>query len=239
MNKLTACFIIGFLITLFSCKFGGRKIDGNGRVATEKRAAGSLSKVKVAGEINVVIDNGLAGIRVEADENLIPYIVTETDGDWFKIRVKDEANLQAAKIPTVYISTPAISSIKVTGNSEILANGKFSSMEQMDFDIAGSGSITIEVNAPAVETEISGSGSLHISGETRTAKVEITGSGNYDGISLKAENADVSISGSGEAIVFAETALKASIAGSGNIKYKGSAAVDKKVSGSGEVVKIP
>ena len=239
MNKLIACLIIGFVVTLFSCKFGGRKINGNGKIATEKRAASSLSKVKVAGGVNVVIDNGLAGVRVEADENLIPYIVTETDGDWFKIRIKDDVNLQAVKTPTVYISTPAINSIKVAGNGEILANGKFSSMEQMYFDIAGSGSITIEVNAPGVETEISGSGSLHISGETRNAKVDIAGSGNYDGISLKAENANVSISGSGEAIVFAETTLKASIAGSGNIKYKGNAAVDKQVAGSGEVVKIP
>lgn len=220
-----------------ACRFSGKKIEGNGNIISEKRSAANISKIKLEGGINVIIDNGLAAARVEADENIIPYIVTETEGDWLKIKVKNNVTLHSTKPMTVYVSIPAVEEIKVTGSGSVSANGKFSSNNKMSFDVSGSGNITMEVNAPEVNADIAGSGVLNISGQARTVNVSIAGSGGYEGTNLKAENADINIAGSGDAAVFADVVLKASIAGSGNIKYKGNATVDKHISGSGEVIK--
>lgn len=239
MKKPNYIIAILCLLLVSSCRFYGKKIDGNGKVTSENRTVTNVSKIRVEGNINVVIENGLASGRVEADENLIPFILTETDGDWIEIKVKKNYNLHSTKPITVYVSTPTISQVKLAGSGDIIANGKFSSNEKMSFGLAGSGSMTINLNAPAVEASIAGSGTIHLSGETRNAKIEIAGSGDYDGANMKAENVDVHIAGSGDAIVFADLKLKASIAGSGNVKYTGNATIEKSVAGSGEVIKMP
>ena len=239
MKKTFYSITIFCLLLITSCRFNDKKIDGNGKIVSEKRTVTTVTKIRVEGNINVVIDNGLASGRVEADENLIPYILTETDGDWLEIKVKKNYNLHSSKPITVYVSTPTISQVKLAGSGDIIANGKFSSNETMTFGLAGSGSMTLNLNSPALEASIAGSGTIHLSGETRNSKIEIAGSGDYDGTDLKAENVEVHIAGSGDAIVFAEIKLKASIAGSGNVKYKGNATIEKNVAGSGEVIKMP
>ncbi len=54
---------------------------------------------------------------------------------------------------------------------------------------------------------------------------------------LIAENADINISGSGNAEITANQLLKVKIAGSGNVYYKSNPVINLEVSGSGKVVK--
>ena len=237
MNKRLTYLIVLCFFSICGCRFSGKKIDGNGNIISEKRSATNISKIKLEGGINVIIDNGLAAARVEADENIVPYIVTENDGDWLDIKVKDNVSLHSSKPMTVYVSIPSVTEIKIAGSGNVSANGKFSSNNKMSFEVTGSGKITMDVNAPEVKANVAGSGTIHISGQTRTVLVTIAGSGGYEGADLKAEDADINIAGSGDAAVFADVNLKASIAGSGNIKYTGNATVDKHISGSGEVIK--
>jgi hypothetical protein len=95
-----------------------------------------------------------------------------------------------------------------------------------------------DINAPAVNADVTGSGNIDVKGETKDVEVVVNGSGNYKGVDLKAENATIRISGSGNADVFADYSLKANISGSGDIKYKGNANVNKSIAGSGTVIKV-
>ncbi len=241
-NIIMRAFITTFFLIILvgtACTYEGKIIEGNGKITSEKRTVNNISKIKVEGSIEVVIDNGLEGARIVTDENLIPYIVTEKDGDLLKIKVKENANLKSTKPITVYLSTPLVTEINLAGSGNVVANGRFSSTDRMGFEIAGSGNITIDVNSPKITTNISGSGTVHITGETKVVNVQIAGSGTHDGFALKAEDVSVKIAGSGDAMVYADINLKVSIAGSGNIKYKGNATVDKNITGSGDVIKEP
>lgn len=215
----------------------GERIDGNGNVTSVNRQIDKAEKIKVEGSIDVIVEAGPSSIRVEADENLIPYIETMMDGNWLQIKTRDDVNLHSSNNIKVYVTTPVITNIHVTGSGNINCNGKFSTNENTSFKITGSGDITIELKAPKVEVEITGSGNMHIAGETRNIEVEVSGSGNYDGPELKAENAVAKVSGSGDIKLFADEHLKAHINGSGNINYRGNPTVDSHIAGSGTVVK--
>lgn len=237
MNKFFGCIMLLCILLFSSCIFNNKKVEGNGKFSTEKRTIKNGSKIKLEGNINVIIENGLLDARVETDENLIPFVLTSNDGEWLRIAVKERVSLHSSKPITVYISTPTISEVKVAGSGNVTSVGKFSSNEKMSFALAGSGNLTMTTSSPDLGAAIAGSGTLHLSGETRNLKAKIAGSGNFEGADLKAENVDVHIAGSGDAVVYAETTLSASIAGSGSVKYKGNAKVEKHVAGSGEVVK--
>lgn len=224
---------------LISCGFNGETIRGNGKLSTEVRHPGNVSKIDLSGGMDVFVDEGSPSVKVKGDENILRYVETEVHNGWLEIRTKEHTNIHSSNHIKVYVTSPAISDLRVNGSGNITCDGKFSSGNNMSFNITGSGNITANVNTPAVSAEITGSGNMYLKGETRNADVHITGSGNYTSPSLKAENAAVEISGSGDASLFADNSLKASIAGSGDIKYRGNASVEKHIAGSGSVVNEP
>ena len=225
------------LMILSSCRWNinHKRIKGNGNLESESRDISRATKIKLMGDMDVILDSGATAIRVEADENLLPYIITELDDNWLELKMKRGVSLSTSNPMRIYITTPTITHIKVAGSGNVSSDRKFWSQQEINFDIAGSGNITIDVNTPQVDADIAGSGNLNISGETRDVDVSIAGSGNYKGLDLKAENAKINIAGSGDAMVFADVKMNARIVGSGNIKYKGNASVDRKVIGSGSI----
>lgn len=230
-----AAFIAATLLN--SCIDMGERVEGSGNRKSENRQISEARKIKVSGDMDVYIDQGPRSLKVEADDNILQYIETTVNDNWLEIRTRDNVNINTNEPVKVYITTPEVTDLNVSGSGNIKSNSLFSTDNNTSFSISGSGDITAAINAPKVETHITGSGNLHISGETKDVKIRISGSGNYDGPDLKAENVDVSIAGSGDANVFADDKLKASVAGSGNVKYRGNATVDSHIAGSGSVNK--
>lgn len=226
------------VLLLTSCMFEGKRINGNGVVTEQERQIGQIAKIKSLGSLDVIVNEGPSKVRVEAEENLLPYIITEEKNGWLEIRLKNNVRLTSHHSMKVYVTTPSISDVVLSGSGKVESASPFSYNSKMNFKITGSGDISMLADAPAISCKISGSGNLALTGETKDVEVDITGSGNYNGAALKSENADVHITGSGDAFVFADVNLKTKIVGSGDIHYKGNAVVVKKVIGSGSVVQV-
>lgn len=177
-------------------------------------------------------------VKVEADENLMQYIIVRTDGDKLIIEPKDGYNLSGTKAIKVYVSSPVFKSLDASGACDIVGETKIVSSEKIDIDLAGSSDVNLDLKAPEVEAELSGSGSIELKGETRDLSVSGSGSTDIKCMNLLAENVKVDISGSGDGEVFASVKLDVSVSGSGHIRYKGNASVTKSISGSGSVTKI-
>ena len=152
--------------------------------------------------------------------------------------MEDDINYSTNNKLVVYITTPHIEEVSLSGSGNIITKGKFTGSNKLKVGLAGSGDADLEVNTPTVTASIAGSGNIKLTGETQDATVSIAGSGNFNGEDLKAENAKASIAGSGDAKLFADVTLNVRIAGSGSVFYKGNAAVTQKVAGSGEVKKM-
>ncbi|MEJ7830555.1 MAG: head GIN domain-containing protein [Segetibacter sp.] len=239
MKNLLKLYTAICIVISFSCNIGigSRRINGNGKIASHARNVSSANKIKVTGDMDVIVSTGNTRVKVEADENIIPYIKTEMNGNWLVIKTENNLSINSKNPVRVYITTPRITDVEVTGSGNVTTESKFDADNKIDFSITGSGNINFNVNAPRVDANITGSGSLHVAGETRDVNINLAGSGNYEGRELKAENAKVTIAGSGDADVFAEENLQVKIMGSGSVKYSGNARVDRKIMGSGSVVK--
>ena len=234
-------YFLGLVIVLFSfsaCDFWGERIEGNGKFVSETRQEGDVSKVKSIGNIDVVVKQGAASILVEADENLLPFLLTDKDDGWLKIHWKDDVNVSTDNPVKVTITSPAFEALYVTGSASIKTAEMLTSDKPISLKTTGSGNLDIQVHAPDVTAHVTGSGNIQVSGACKDADVHVTGSGRYDGQNLKAENVNANVTGSGDAIVFADETLDAKITGSGSLKYAGKATVKSKITGSGEVRKV-
>lgn len=105
------------------------------------------------------------------------------------------------------------------------------------FNLSGSGDLAIRgYDQPDMMVRITGSGDVDASGRTTAVELDIHGSGEADLSGLETQDADVEISGSGEAAVGPTGAARITISGSGDVDLtRRPASLVQNVSGSGDV----
>ncbi len=211
-------------------------ISGNGNVHSEKRDISNFHGVRTSGSIDVEIKGGDGySLSVEDDENLLPYIVTEVNDGILNIHYKNGYNISNdhAKI---YVSSPSLDKIITSGSGDIIGNGTIKSSSQIEFNLSGSGDVEAQADAPSIKVTGSGSGNIKLAGRTKDFDCRVSGSGDVNCAALQSENANITISGSGDAHVFASVHLTASTSGSGDIFYLGNPPnPETHTSGSGTV----
>ena len=238
--KLSYFTALLFAVALASCMDPFHEtVHGNGHITTSERNIQSVHGVRCSGSYDVELTQGSpTSVKIEADENLQQYIVTDVNGDGLSIRSKEDINLDPSQKIRVYITTDRVEEFRLSGSGTITTQNKFTGGSHLNLDISGSGNMHFDVNTPRIVCNIAGSGDMYLSGETKDSKIEIAGSGNYHAENLMSENATVKIAGTGNAWLFAESTLNINIAGVGNVNYKGNASVTQNVAGSGKIQKM-
>lgn len=236
----TLLVIFAILVMAGSCIFiDTESVKGNGVISVEKRKGLNAHRIRLAGFMDVELTQGNGTeVRVEADENLQRYIITEMEDDVLVIKMRNNIRFINSERLKIYITTDRLEQLTLSGSGNISGTNKFTGSDRLKLRVSGVGDLKLDLNTPELEAEISGSGSLVLSGETKNAKIQINGVGDCNAETLKAENATVKIAGSGDVKVFADTNLDVTIRGVGSVYYKGAATVSQKISGSGEVKRL-
>jgi len=226
-------------VTLASCRFvTGKRIRGNGNVRAEQRTPGNFRSVASHGSFNVYVSSGPQALKIEAEDNLLPYIETYVDGSTLHVETKDDVWLRPSREIRVYVSSPDFESIHSFGSGDIIGQSKIIDSSSLKLAVSGSANIKMDVAAPAVAAEINGSGDIDLKGETKKFNGDIRGSGNVRAMDLKSEDATITIYGSGDADLFASMKLDVHVGGSGDVRYKGNPQVSSNIAGSGSVKKV-
>lgn len=222
------------LFGLYSCE-DKISVNGNGIEATEGRIVSNFDKVKSSGAFDVHITEGTEReVLVRADENLIQYIETYVSGGTLHIDVEGVRSLRNTLPMEVFITTPTLEGIKLSG-SGIITTGYFNT-EEMDIVLSGSGRIKTDFEADETDILISGSGLVEVSGFARDGDFKISGSGKIEAFELDLLHCDTYTSGSGDMWISVERTLDSRISGSGNVFYYGTPQVESHISGSGNVI---
>jgi putative autotransporter adhesin-like protein len=234
---LTACIVVAAFTSCFNPL--KKTITGSGNVTSDERNLGSFTEIKCSGSYNVqVTQGGPASVKIETDDNLLPYILMDINGNELHIHTKDDVNLKPSNKIKLMITTDKVEAFSLNGSGDVVTTNKLTGADHLNLDISGAGTMHFDVNTPSIHANISGTGDIYLTGETRSSKIEIAGTGNYHAEDLKAENASVHIAGSGDARLFADSTLDIDIAGVGNVYYKGNASITQNIAGSGKIKKM-
>jgi len=241
MKKILLLAVISAALFAQSCDIiMDETIQGNGNMSTETRSVSDASKIESRGSFDVEIVKGSSpSVKIDADQNLISYILTKNEDGRLIIRTKEGYDLKSDHKIKVTVTTSQLEDVQVAGSGNVTSTDSFEGADQLKVGIAGSGNITLVVSTPKVDASIAGSGDINLTGETKDSKIEIAGNGNYKTENLKAENVEIHIAGSGNARVYASVSLDINIAGSGDVYYKGTPTIKQSVAGSGNIQQIP
>lgn len=218
------------------CVFTGGRIKGNGDAATEMRQPGRFKGVELHASYGVEVRQGAThAVEVRADRNLLPYITTVVEGNNLIISNKSRSWLSPRSRIKIIVTAPALDELHVSGSGTINSSLALSAGNVVAVDVSGSGTINAPVDAPVTEVRLSGSGDIDLRGQTRDLNTRISGSGDVRCFDLASEATTVSLTGSGDAEVYASKRLDVSLSGSGDVQYKGKPAITKNKTGSGSI----
>lgn len=240
MKKIFASAIIALAVITQSCDLVMHDtIHGSGDITTETRSISDASKISSKGSFDVeVVLGSTPSVKIEADDNLIPYILVDNKDGGIEIHTKGDVNLETEKTLKVTVTVSKLEELKLYGNGNGTCKQQITGGDHLILGVYGNGDMDINVNTPKVESTIAGNGNISISGETKDCRIEIDGNGDYKAEGLQTENTEVHIAGSGDARLSASQTLGVHIAGSGDVFYKGSPRITQNVVGSGNIQQI-
>ena len=217
-----------------------QKIKGNGKVISEKRTTASYDGIAITGFFDVELVSGKEGnITIKGEENLLPYIKVEVVDKVLKISTEKNKYISTSKGSEIVIVVPfeSIDQVSLTGSGDVVTKNSIKS-KSFSAKLIGSGDMNLDVESNDFDVNLSGSGDMVLTGKTENFNSNLNGSGDIDAGDLKAKNAKITVSGSGDNSVFCSESLHARVSGSGDIEYKGDPKKkDTKVNGSGNISK--
>lgn len=229
--SITLLISIGIQAQIFT-----KQISGNKNQIETKRTTPDYDGISILGSFDIKLIKGTEGdLKIQIEENLLPYLITKVTNGKLEIRWKKNSNIRTKKQVLIVVPFQSITSISLIGSGNIIAKETIKE-DFLKIAITGSGDIILAVKNELTKASISGSGSIKLKGDSNKLNCSVAGSGDFYGKNLSCNNVTVSIAGSGNASVFANQHINASIAGSGDIYYYGNPKTeDINISGSGEV----
>lgn len=211
---------------------------GSGHVMTEARNVSDFDAVSFNSVGEVTIQQGeTESLTIEAEDNVLPEIRTEVRNGTLYIGYAEEngwARVQPTKTIRFTLTVKQLNEINLAGAGSVVAKALKS--DKLQVVLSGAGSLSCEeLEAGDLALRLSGAGSIDASGKATRLEVRLSGFGSFKGGNLQSETADVTISGTGSAVVWATGHLDARISGLGSVQYYGQPQVTKNVSGLGSV----
>ncbi len=208
--KRYAFLCFGLFLLLPACRWLG--VRGNGHIVTDQRSIEEFSELHAGGSFDVEWRAGSPRLSITTDENLLPLIKSQIEGDTLRLRTREHI------LPThgvkVVVSSSRRNGAKLTGASELIAHDL--SGDKFAVQTTGAADVKLDGNINELWADMTGASELTAKNlQTRTAGISTTG----------AASADISVS---------ET-LKVDITGAGEVIFHGNPVVSKRVTGAGEV----
>ena len=153
-----------FALFIALCTFAAvsaADIPGNQDLKQESRLVTEFQQVVVTADFNIKLDYAITPkVTVEAESNLLPYIITEVKGKTLNIYVEKKTRLAPNYPITITLSTSMLNKLQFKGEGNITADGIPS--DKMDLSLAGKGQCNI-TNLKTGSLKIAATGDFDLS----------------------------------------------------------------------------
>ena len=213
------------------------RVTGNGDVQKEERKTTEFTGVRTSSAIDVYLSQGKGHrIVVEADENLLEYIVTEVKDDVLRV-YPDDVNIRRAERMRVYVTMENVEYISTSSAGDVIGETPVKT-ETLKISASSSGDVKLEVYAKELFLKTSSAGDITLKGTADYVKASTSSAGDIKAYDLKVREADLSSSSAGDIKITVTERLKARASSAGDIHFYGNPKhVDAKSSSGGDVVR--
>jgi hypothetical protein len=221
---------VGLLLLTTSCGF----FRDAGTQTTQQRTIDGVTAVRLltSGDLSITVGE-TESLTVTAGSNQLTGLTSQViDGT---LILDNKAASIAGSTISYALTVPPLASLELSGSGN--ANGVGVLTGDAQVSATGSGEASLSgLDLSSVVVDLSGSGNVQLAGTATSQHVTVSGSGDYVGSGLATQQAEIQVTGSGNAEVNVTGHLTATASGSGNITYTGNPAqVDRDSTGSGDI----
>jgi hypothetical protein len=236
-TKRTMTVIIAFLLMASSGLMGsciplvGEKGDGN--VVKEERTVSGFTSLEVSGAFNVYLYQGKSeSLTVEADQNLMEFIITEVKGD--KLEIYTKGTIRKATKLNIYLTFEELEMIDISGAVSLVGEDKMI-FHELNLDGSGATEIDLIMDVELLEADLSGASEIYLSGEAKFVSLELSGASEISAFDFIVTHFELDVSGAADANIHVTENLDVEISGAASVRYKGSPHVNSDISGAGSI----
>jgi hypothetical protein len=194
-----------------------------------KLMVGAFEDVTVYGDFQVEIVTGKSPFAyATGDRRILDLLRLDRNSEHLIIRIQQPPNDDNRRRITepliIYLGTPTIRNISISGNSRLHINGiKRDGINRIILD--GGGSVDIDtIKTDQLEMSITGAGRITVgNGTVRESRLRVQGAGVYDGQKLLSRKFDLQQNGNATVNAMVEESAVISNLGAGNISITGNA----------------
>lgn len=187
---------------------------------SETQLLENFSQIKVSGSINVYLYEGepkaeITMIKGDRDE-----LEVVNKGKTLHLKFKDRNNWSNKRKTKINLYVESLDAINVSAGAEVTSEFTLISS---DFyaDASSGGSISIALEATALDADVSSGARIDIEGTSQELNVDVSSGGSYNGKRFAVRDVDANVSSGGSIKVWATEKLEADASSGGSIKYKG------------------
>ncbi len=214
-----------------------KRVSGNGDVRKEERKATPFTGIRTSSGIDVFLSQGNGhSIVVEADENLIEYIVTEIDNGILRV-YPDNINVRGRRTMKVYVTMEEVEYLHTSSAGDIIGETPVRA-ESLKISTSSSGDVKLEVYATELLLKTSSAGDITLKGTADYVDASTSSAGDIKAYDMEVREADLRASSAGDIKITVTERMKARASSAGDIHYRGNPQyVDAKSSSGGDVTR--
>jgi hypothetical protein len=233
-----AAVIFVLVLSSLACSFSiPGAVRGSGNVITEDRDVSNFTGVSVGGGIQLeVVQEDAFRLTIEAEDNIMSYIVSEVSADQLVIKFESRGprSFSTTRPVRIRVSLPEAAALNASGGSRIQARG----LQGSTLDLTASGGSQVDLGNIRFQTlraDVSGGSQADFSGDVEDQTSQLSGGSQYRAGDLHSSSLKVTASGGSQADVWVEQTLEAELSGGSQVRYYGEPRITQNTSGGSTV----
>lgn len=209
-------------------------------ITQEFSADGNYTELVVQDAFDVTVSETVSQVTITAGENIMSKVRVVREGDELKIYLKGWT-VSSGEMKVLLPYNPNLKSVELSGASDFRSNYALTGHE-VEVELSGASDFYGFVEADELDLNVSGASNATIEGVVNKLDMNISGSSDLEQkivdnrYSLVCNQCECSISGSSDAYIHCDGAIRGSVSGSSSLNYTGNASTTGcSVSGSSNV----
>jgi len=221
--------------TITSCiRITGFK--GSGDAATQERNISGVKSVSISAGMNLYIQQaGSESLRIEADDNVIPKILTEVKNGHLEIKYKP----WIFGFGGINIKSPPVTDMDaIKASSGANVQSSMINTESLKITLSSGSSGKVEIDAAKLNVDLSSGSNLTIEGTVEKQEADLSSGVKYDAYNLKSREAALNVSSGAVADIDVSERLDVNISSGATVRYIGTPQIVSNISSGGNLKNI-
>lgn len=212
----------------------GPVVVGSGRVAEDARSVGAWRTLQVASGIHATVERGTPGVTLTTDDNLLPLVETDLDGDTLVVRLQPFTAIQSVHGVRAVVRGERFEGLQASGGSTV--QGDATTAATFGLDASGGSVVQVSgLDSDAVRVNASGGSQVALSGRCSAHSATASGGAAVDSGQLQCARATVAGSGGARLTVHATDLVDGSLSGGSQLYVEGPARAEVDASGGSQI----